>query len=328
MTKDNLKLKSAIVTGISGQDGILLTELLLAKNYLVYGITRSISNCRKRIPTEYIDKINLLEWDFKNESVLKAYIQTIHPNEFYNFAGFSSGAGMYNNATEMLDVNSKSVMLILESIKSSSPSTRFLQASSSEMYGNCRETPQTEETPFNPRSPYGATKLLSHNLVSIYRERYQIFATSAILYNHESIYRTDDFISRKISMSVAKIKNNFSTKIVLGNLEAVRDWGCARDFAKGMWLILQNPDPTDFILSTGKLHSVKDMCKIAFAYAGLDYRNHVSVSSEFYRPNEIFPLVGNPNKSFRKLGWKNETSFEEMIEKLVIHDLNLLKKSL
>lgn len=318
--------KSVLITGISGQDGRLLGEFLFRKGYQVFGITRNLAQAAT-VTMPYVE-IEYLEWDFRDHKKLESYLEKFAPDEFYNFAGFATGTGMYEDALDMVDVNAKLVVSIIEAIRSVSPKTRFCQASSSEMFGHCKVSPQDEFTPFTPRSPYGAAKLLGHNMINIYREKYNIFATSAILYNHESYLRTENFISRKISSGVAKIKLGLASELVVGNFESIRDWGYALDYVRGMWLILQAKDPSDYVLATGVSHTVRDMCKIAFEHVGLDYKNFVKTNSANFRPSEIVPLIGNPAKAFKDLGWQTEVTFEKMIRSMVDFDIALLERSM
>ncbi len=315
----------ALITGISGQDGRFLTDYLLSKDYKVYGLTRRIPDANLKMSPN--SKVSLIEWDYLDFEKLDSLVSSIKPQEFYNLASFSSGASMFDDTISMIDINGKSVVLILEAIKNSSKSTRFCQASSSELFGNCKESPQNENTPFNPRSPYGAAKLMAHNMIKIYRDKYGLFATSAILFNHESPYRDLGFISRKITNGVAKIKLNKASSLELGNLDAIRDWGYAKDYSIGMWKMLQSEKPEDYVLATGIPHTVREMCKVAFEYVGLDYQNFVATSSLDYRPQEQFPLVGDPSKAYKDLGWRSETSFEDTIKLMVDFDLELLKSS-
>ena len=313
--------KVAIITGITGQDGSYLAELLLSKNFHIIGITRDLSKAKCSIAPSLHDQIEFIEWNYnQNFDTLVADRQ---PDEFYNFAGYSSGQGMYDAPVEMGMTNGIYVAGILNSIHKCSPKTKFCQASSSEVFGTASSSPQTELTSRNPRSPYGAAKEYADSMVKIYRRHHSIFSVSAILYNHESVRRSKSFISRKISSTVAKIKSGQENYLLLGNLDAERDWGFAGDYVQAMYLMLQQEKPEDFLIATGQLHTVRDLCKIAFEYVNLDYRDFVKVDPSFYRENEPVALLGDTSKAKSDLSWSPSISFEAMIRDMVKNDLQI-----
>jgi len=320
------KTKKALITGITGQDGSYLSELLLEKGYQVYGMVRrsSVENFDR---IEHIkDKLNLIQGDLTDQSSLDEAIKTVKPDEVYNLGAQSFVPTSWNQPVLTADVDGMGVTRILEAIRKHKPDAKFFQASSSEMFGKVREVPQTETTPFYPRSPYGVSKTYGHYITVNYRESYDIFACAGISFNHESPRRGLEFVSRKITDGVARIKLGLAKELKMGNLEAKRDWGFAGDYVKAMWLMLQQGTPEDFVIATGETHSVKDLVQAAFSHAGLDWKKHVVVDPKLLRPAEVDSLVGNPAKSKKKLGWKPEVSFKQLIEMMVDADLKLLKE--
>lgn len=310
-------VKTAIVTGVLGQDGSYAAELLLTKGYRVVGTTRDAATAVNRRGLE------LIEMDLSSAADILEIIRRYNASEFYNFAAFSSGAGMFDDPEAIGDVNGLAVTRILEAIREASPALRFCQASSSEMFG-CAASPQTEETPFRPRSPYGAAKLYAHAMIDIYRARHGLFACSAILFNHESPRRGHGFVTRKISHAVAAIKLGLSSELSLGNLDARRDWGFAGDYVEAMWRMLQADQARDYIIATGTTHSVRELCALAFSHVGLDYRDHVREEPAAFRSSEPFQLVGDSSRAASHLQWSPSTTFAELIGTMVDADLKLL----
>ena len=320
-------MKTAIITGISGQDGLYMTEFLLEKGYRIIGTSRDVNGTRQRIPEDLLNAIELYEWDAESYSQLLEIIQKFNPIEIYNFAALSSGEKMYQDPAAIGLVNGLVVTKILSAINELSPQTRFCQASSSEMFGRAECAPQTELSPFNPRSPYAAAKLYGHHMIDIYRERYGIFACSAILYNHESPRRGLNFVTRKITHTAAQIKLGLAKQLVLGNLDMQRDWLFAGDAVKAMWMMLQAPQSADYIVASGISRSVRDFCKVAFDHLNLNYEDYVSSSPEFFRPMDSVNLEGNAQK-LKALDWSSSICFEQLVQKMVDSDLTLLQGSL
>lgn len=317
----------ALVTGITGQDGSYLAELLLAKEYEVFGLVRRSSSKKFERIESLIDDITVVEGDLTDQSSLDSVIHEVQPDEVYNMAAQSFVPASWNQAVLTGDVTGLGVMRVLEALRKHRPQAKFLQASSSEMFGKVRETPQTEKTPFYPRSPYGVAKVFGHYITVNYRESYDLFACSAIAFNHESPRRGLEFVTRKITHQVARIKCGLAKKLLMGNLDSKRDWGFAGDYVRGMWLILQQPEPEDFVLATGKTHSVRDLLEVAFDAAGLDWQKYVEIDPKLIRPAEVDSLCGNATKSHDKLGWKPRVSFEELIKMMVRADLDALQKN-
>jgi len=318
-------MKRALITGVSGQDGSYLAELLLEKGYEVIGAVRNIESATKSLPIKVLHKIKLIEWDAFNQDYITKLLIEYRPHEVYNLAALSSGSAMYDDPVGICDVNGLTVARILESIRAVDNKIRFCQASSSEVFGDVLESPQSESTAIRPRSPYGAAKAYGDSMVRIYRNSYSLFACSAILYNHESPRRGFEFVSRKISFGAAKIKLGLIDELRLGNLAAKRDWGYAADYTRGMWLMMQQSHANDFIFATGVLHSVSDIANIAFAKLGLDYRDYVKEDVGSFRPNEAVQLLGNPKKAIELLNWKSTLTFDELISTMVEYDLKTLK---
>jgi GDPmannose 4,6-dehydratase len=322
------RLATALITGITGQDGSYLAELLLEKGYRVVGLVHSDTDSATQSLARGLDrKVELFAWDMLDLRKIAELLGNIRPDEFYNFAAYSSGAGMYDDVVGIGEVNGLAVARILEGIRSGSAKTRFLQASSSEIFANAQESPQSESTPVCPRSPYGAAKVYADLMVRIYRQRYGLFACSAILFNHESPRRGADFVTRKITHEAARIRLGMANELRLGNLSARRDWGFAGDYVRAMWLMLQQPHAEDFVISTGEVHSVREMCECAFAHLSLDYRAYVREDPKEFRLMEATQLVGDSSKAHRLLGWRPEIGFTELVTMMVDADLRALSSN-
>ncbi len=319
-------MKIALITGIAGQDGSYMAELLLAHSYRVIGAVRDVERARKKLPMALDGRVDLVVWDMSSQAQMANVLKETRVSEIYNFAAYTSGSGMYDNAVDVCDLNGLAVLRILEAIREVDSGIRFCQASSREVFGVPTETPQTELTRRNPRSPYGAAKAFADTSIAIYRERYAIFATSAILFNHESPRRGLEFVSRKVTNQAARIKLGLAAELQIGSLNARRDWGFAGDYVKAMWLMLQKQKPDDYVICTGCSHSVRDLCNIAFERLGLDYRNYVREDTISYRPDEHALLVGNPEKARNDLGWFPETCFTDLVNMMVDSDFISLKQ--
>lgn len=319
-------MKTALVTGVTGQDGIYAAKLLIANGYRVVGIVRDIQHAIDVLTSSLVEGVELVAWDMMDQSEIVSILSRYRPAEIYNFAAYTSGSGMFDDAVGIGEVNGLAVARILEAIRSVDNNIRFCQASSSEMFGVPNEYPQTELTALHPRSPYGAAKLYAHSMIQIYRQRYNMFACSAILFNHESPRRGLGFVTRKIVNGVAKIKLGLEKDIFLGNLEARRDWGFAGDYVRAMWLMLKQQDADDYIVATGKTHSVRELCEHAFSCVGLDYRDYVREDMSLFRQNEAIPLVGDFEKARKCLGWKPEVGFQELVRMMVDAELQMLTK--
>jgi len=317
----------ALITGITGQDGSYLAELLLGKGYEVYGLVRRSSVKRLERIEGFMENISLVEGDLTDQSSLDSVMHDVQPDEVYNMAAQSFVPASWNQAALTGDVTGLGVIRILEAIRKQRPQAKFLQASSSEMFGKVRETPQTEKTPFYPRSPYGAAKVFAHHITVNYRESYGLFACSAMGFNHESPRRGTEFVTRKVTQQVARIKFGLAKKLLMGNLDAKRDWGFAGDYVEAMWMILQQPEPDDFVLATGKTHSIRQLLEVAFGVAGLDWQKYVEVDPKFIRPAEVDFLCGDATKAREKLGWQPRVRFEELIKMMVEADLQALQKT-
>jgi GDPmannose 4,6-dehydratase len=318
--------KTALVTGITGQDGSYLAELLLEKGYDVHGMVRRSSTEKFERIEHLRDRITLHQGDLLDQRSLVDALRAAKPDEIYNLAAMSYVAVSWVQPTLTAEFTGVGVTRILEAMREVCPEARFYQASSSEMYGKVREVPQTELTPFYPRSPYGVAKAYGHFITVNYRESYDLHATSGILFNHESERRGLEFVTRKITWHAAAIKLGLTDKLHLGNLDAERDWGYAKDYVEAMWLMLQRDDPQDFVIATGEAHSVKTCLEIAFDQAGLPVGDHVVIDPAFVRPAEVDHLIGDYSKAKELLGWEPRTSFEEMIRKMVDSDLALLQR--
>jgi len=321
-------IKTALITGMAGQDGSYLAELLLAKGYRVAGTTRDARRASTNLVAGLSGKVELLEWNVLDERKAAEILSLCRPQEVYNFAACSFGSGMYDDPVEIGEVNGLAVLRILEAIRITDQDIRFCQASSREIFGAESESPQSEQTPANPRSPYGAAKLYADSIVRIYRRHYGLFACSAILFNHESPRRGLDFVTRKIAREAAKIKLGLASELRLGNLEARRDWGFAGDYVRGMWLMLQQPHADDYVLASGETHSVREFCECAFGYFRLDYKNYVQEDAAAYRPSERTLLVGNISKAKHALGWEPTVGFRELVHMMVEAELQALSEKL
>ena len=319
-------MKKAFITGITGQDGSYLAEFLLDKGYGVYGMVRRSSSQHFDRIQHILDKVELIEGDLTDQSSLDDAMKTIAPDEVYNLASQSFVPTSWNQPVLTADVTGTGVTRMLEAIRKQKPDAKFYQASTSEMFGKVQETPQHERTPFYPRSPYGVAKVYAHWITINYRESYNIFACSGICFNHESPRRGLEFISRKVTDGVARIKLGLADKLRLGNLEARRDWGFARDYVEAMWLMLQQDTPEDYVIATGASYRVRDFVDIAFDYVGLPVEPHVVVDAKLLRPAEVDILVGDASKAKAKLGWAPTLSFDEMICMMVEADLKRLSQ--
>jgi len=318
-------MRKALITGITGQDGSYLAEFLLEKGYRVVGMTRrSSSNAIDRIE-HLLDRIELVQGDVLDQASLVAALQSSEPDEVYNLAAMSFVPTSWNQPVLTGEFTGLGVTRMLEAIRQVDPSVRFYQASSSEMFGKVREVPQTELTPFHPRSPYGVAKAYGHFLTVNYRESFGIYAVSGILFNHESPRRGLEFVTRKVSDGVARIHLGRSSELRIGNLEAQRDWGFAGDYVRAMWAMLQRPEPSDYLVATGIAHSVRDLCRIAFEHVGLDYEKYIVVDQRLYRPAEVDHLLGNSEKARTELGWEPKVGFEELVRMMVDSDISRLQ---
>jgi GDPmannose 4,6-dehydratase len=312
-----VRARTALVTGIAGQDGTYLAELLLVKGYRVFGTSRDPALARKSLPQSLVGRIDVLKWDPTDLGAMVEILSSHRPEELYNLAAMSSGAGMFDAAVAIGEVNGLSVARILEAICHTSPTTRLCQASSSEIFGLATDSPQSEETPIRPRSPYGAAKAYADMMVRIYRRHHGLFACSAILFNHESPRRGLAFVSRKVAQGAAMVKRGQSKYLTLGNLDSTRDWGYAGDFVRALWLMLQQRVADDYVIATGVQHSVRDLCDHAFGQLGLNYRDYVRAEESAFRPSEGVPLLGNPAKAAGNLGWQPEVGFRELVDMMV-----------
>ncbi len=318
-------MKKALITGITGQDGSYLAELLLEKGYEVSGMVRrsSVENYER---VEHIrENLYFVQGDLTDQSSLDEAIKEIMPDEVYNLAAQSFVPTSWNQPVLTADVTGLGVTRILEAIRKHKPDAKFYQASSSEMFGKVQETPQTERTTFYPRSPYGVSKVYGHWITVNYRESYRIFACSGILFNHESPRRGLEFVTRKVTSTVAKIKLGLAKELRMGNMEAKRDWGFAGDYVEAMWLMLQQDQPEDFVIATGTAHSVQELVDTAFEAVDLRAKDYVVTDPKFLRPAEVDFLIGNPEKAKKKLQWSPKVSFERLIQMMVNEDLRFLK---
>lgn len=314
----------ALITGITGQDGSYLAEFLLSKGYDVIGMVRRSSTVTFQRINQIQDHITIIQGDLHDQSSLVDLIERFRPDEVYNLAAQSFVPTSWNQPVLTGEVTALGVTRMLEAIRLVNPETRFYQASSSEMFGKVREVPQTENTPFYPRSPYGVAKIYAHWITVNYRESYDLFAVSGILFNHESPRRGLEFVTRKITYGVARIKLGLAQELRLGNLESRRDWGYAGDYVEAMWMMMQMDEPEDFVIGTGETHSVRELCDLAFRHVGLNYEEFVVQDPRFYRPAEVDLLVAEPKKAQEKLGWQPKINFEELIQRMVDADLKRL----
>ena len=319
--------KRALITGITGQDGSYLAELLLDKGYEVRGMVRRSSTENFERIQHLTDKVLLIQADLLDQSSLVEALEEAEPDELYNLGAQSFVPTSWRQPVLTAEFTAVGVTRLLEAMRRVNPDIRFYQASSSEMFGKVREVPQSETTPFYPRSPYGVAKAYGHFITVNYRESYGLFAASGILFNHESPRRGLEFVTRKISDGVARIKLGVADDLRLGNLDAKRDWGFAGDYVEAMWLMLQTDDPEDYVIATGEEHSVQEFVDIAFAHASLDPTQHVKTDPEFLRPAEVDHLVGNASKAREQLGWAPRVSFRELAEMMVDADLERLSRS-
>jgi GDPmannose 4,6-dehydratase len=318
--------KKALITGVTGQDGSYLADFLLEKGYEVYGMVRR-SSMEKFDRIEHIkDRIRVRQADLLDQYSISKIIEEVQPDEVYNLAAMSFVPTSWDQPVLTAEFTAIGVTRMLEAIRAVNPRIRFYQASSSEMFGKVKEIPQTELTPFHPRSPYGVAKIYGHWITVNYRESYDIFGVSGILFNHESPRRGIEFVTRKVTYNAARIKLGLSKELHLGNLEAKRDWGYALDYVEAMWLMLQQEKPDDFVIASGETHSVKELAEIAFSHLGLDYRNFVVLDKKFIRPAEVDLLRGDFSKAKKILGWQPKVHFAELIRMMVDADLALLKK--
>ncbi|HQT61381.1 MULTISPECIES: GDP-mannose 4,6-dehydratase [unclassified Acidiphilium] len=324
-------MKRALITGITGQDGAYLSQLLLGKGYEVFGVIRRSSH--RGVEDHRLrwlgiaDRVTLLDGDLSDLSSLVRIVKEVQPDEVYNLAAQSFVASSWRQPILTANITAIGVTNMLEALRAEKPDARFYQASSSEMYGLIQEDMQSETTPFYPRSPYAVAKLYGHWITVNYRESFGMHASSGILFNHESPLRGVEFVTRKVTDGVARIKLGLATELRLGNVDAKRDWGHARDYVKAMWLMLQQDIPDDYVVATGRTTTVRDMCRIAFEHAGLDIERHLVIDPAFYRPAEVDVLLGNPAKAQRALGWQPETSLEQMIVEMVEADLARLRET-
>lgn len=313
--------KRAFITGVTGQDGSYLAELLLEKGYKVYALRRRTSIPILDNIAHIQDEIEFIEGDLLDLGSLIRAIQIAKPDEVYNLAAQSFVGSSWDQPILTGQVTALGVANMLEAVRIAKPDARFYQASSSEMFGKVQEVPQRETTPFHPRSPYGVAKVYGHWITVNYRESYGMFACSGILFNHESPRRGIEFVTRKVTDGVARIKLGLQNELRLGNLDARRDWGFAGDYVKAMWLMLQQDEPDDYVVATGETHSVQELVEIAFRHVGLDWRDHVVVDEKYVRPAEVDLLIGDASKAREKLGWRQEVSFEELVRMMVDSDL-------
>lgn len=317
-------MPTALITGVLGQDGSYLAEQLVADGWRVVGAVRDPEHDRSRLRPTLFRQVELEPWRTQQVAPIADVLASCRPSAVFNFAARSSGADMYVDPVEITEANAMAVVRILEAILEIDPAIRFCQASSSEMFGEASETPQSEATPFRPRSPYGAAKLLAHNMVGIQRRRHGLFACSAILFNHESPRRGEGFVTRKIARGAARIKLGLQQDLYLGNLEARRDWGHAADYVRAMRLMLEQPVADDYVIASGTSHSVREFCDAAFGHVGLDYRDFVKEDSTVFRPPEPVPLVGDATKAAQVLGWRPTMGFHEIVRQMVDCELDAL----
>ncbi|MBU8595952.1 GDP-mannose 4,6-dehydratase [Shouchella clausii] len=314
--------KSALITGVTGQDGSYLAEFLLEKKYKVYGLRRRTSTPNYENVEHIKDQIEWIDGDLTDLSSLIRAVQESQPDEVYNLGAQSFVATSWPQPIATGEITAMGVTNMLEAVRIVKPSAKFYQASSSEMFGKVQETPQKETTPFWPRSPYGAAKMYGHWITVNYRESFNMFACSGILFNHESPRRGMEFVTRKVANAAARIKLGLQNELRMGNLDAKRDWGFAGDYVKAMWLMLQQDTPDDYVISSGETHTVEELLEIAFNYVGLNWRDYVVIDEKFVRPAEVDLLLGDCSKAKERLGWKLEVGFKELVEMMVESDLN------
>ena len=315
-------MKKALITGITGQDGSYIAELLLSKGYQVTGMVRRASTETFERISHFKDKIDLRQADLLDQFSLVKILDDVQPDEIYNLAAMSFVPTSWTQPVLTGEFTALGVTRVLEAMRMVCPKARFYQASSSEMFGKVIETPQTENTPFYPRSPYGVAKAYGHFITVNYRESYNLYALSGILFNHESPRRGKEFVTRKITDAVARIKLGKQKELRMGNLDAKRDWGFAGDYVRAMWLMLQQDTPDDYVVATGETHSVREFLEIAFGHLDLNFEDYVVIDPEFIRPAEVELLLGNPAKARDNLGWKPEVSFEQLVTRMVEADMD------
>jgi len=316
--------KTALITGITGQDGSYMAELLLEQGYRVVGMTRRSSTATSERIAHITDRIEIVQGDLIDQASLVEALRAVRPNEVYNLAAQSFVPTSWNQPVLTGEVTALGVTRLLEAVRQVDPTIRFYQASSSEMFGKVHETPQTEATPFYPRSPYGVAKAYAHYLTVNYRESYGMFAVSGICFNHESPRRGKEFVTRKVTEGVARIKLGVAKELRMGNLDAHRDWGFAGDFVRAMWLMLQQDEARDYVIATGEAHTVRELCDVAFGHVGLDYRNYVVLDPQFIRPAEVDQLLGDASKARNELGWEPKVTFDELVRMMVDADIKRL----
>ncbi|NLG34661.1 MAG: GDP-mannose 4,6-dehydratase [Lentisphaerae bacterium] len=315
-------MKKALITGVTGQDGSYLAELLLSQGYQVTGMVRRASTETFERIAHFKNRIDLRQADLLDQFSLVKLLDDVQPDEIYNLAAMSFVPTSWTQPVLTGEFTALGVTKILEAMRMVCPKARFYQASSSEMFGKVLETPQTEKTPFYPRSPYGVAKVYGHFITVNYRESYNLFALSGILFNHESPRRGKEFVTRKITDAVARIKLGTQKELRMGNLDAKRDWGFAGDYVRAMWMMLQQDAADDYVVATGETHSVREFLQIAFSHVGLNFEDYVVIDPEFIRPAEVELLLGNPAKANEKLGWKPEVSFEQLVTRMVDADMD------
>ncbi|MEA3341644.1 MAG: GDP-mannose 4,6-dehydratase [Chloroflexota bacterium] len=318
-------MPKALITGLTGQDGSYLAEFLLEKGYKVIGMVRRSSTVNFSRIQHFQDQVTLVSGDLLDQGSLISILQEHEPEEVYNLAAQSFVPASWKQPVFTGNVTALGVTRVLEAIRTVDTSIRFYQASSSEMFGKVRESPQNEDTPFYPRSPYGVAKVYSHWITINYRESYGLHATSGILFNHESPRRGLEFVTRKVTDGVAKIKLGLADELRLGNLDSQRDWGYAGDYVRAMWMMLQRPAPADYVIATGETHSIRELCEEAFGYVNLDWQEYVKQDPRFMRPAEVDVLVGDASKAGRVLGWEPQVTFRELVRMMVDADVALLK---
>ena len=318
---------STLITGITGQDGSYLAEFLLSKGYQVHGLVRraSTDNLQRIRHLLEHERLTLHHGDLTDGGGLTRLVAALKPAEVYNLAAQSHVKISFDTPDYTTDVTAVGAVRLLEAIRSAGIETRYYQASSSEMFGQVRETPQTEVTPFHPRSPYACAKLFAHWITINFREAYGLHGCSGILFNHESPRRGESFVTRKVSLAVARIKLGLQDKLALGNMEAKRDWGYAKEYVEAMWLMLQRDEPGDYVIATGETHTVRELVEVAFDHVGLDWEKYTEVDSAYYRPAEVDLLLGNPEKARRDLGWEAKTKFADLVRLMVDEDLKALQ---
>jgi GDPmannose 4,6-dehydratase len=317
--------KRALITGITGQDGSYLAELLLAEGYEVFGVARRLSAPNVWRIEHLLDRVPLVQADLLDQLSLIKAVEQVEPREFYNLAAMSFVPSSWDQPMLTGEFNSQGVIRALEAVRRVDPTIRFYQASSSEMFGRVREVPQTELTPFYPRSPYGVSKAFGHYITVNYRESYGMFACSGILFNHESPRRGLEFVTRKVTERVARIKLGLADDLSLGNLDASRDWGFAGDYVRAMWMMLQQDQPDDYVIATGESHSVRNLVEVAFNHVGLDWEKHVRIDPRFLRPAEVDHLIGDASKARRAFGWTPTVDFKALVEMMVDADIRRLQ---